>query len=48
LKINSFLENQLQKKNLQSFSQRINNREKEEYFDHQQEQQESKLRETIS
>ncbi len=47
LKTNSFLENWSHKKSLQSSLQRINNREKEEYFDDQQEQWKSELRKTI-
>ncbi len=47
LKINSLLENWLYKKNSQSFLQRIDSWEKEEYFDDQQEQQESELRKTV-
>jgi len=47
LKTNSSLENQSYKKSLQSFLQKINNREKEEYFNDQQEQQKSELRKTV-
>ncbi len=47
LKTNSSFKNWLHKKSLQSFLQRINSWEKEEYFDNQQEQWESELRETI-
>ncbi len=47
LKMNSSFKNWLYKKSLQSFLQRINNQEKEKYFNDQQEQQESELRETI-
>ncbi len=47
LKTNSLLENWSYKKSLQSFLQRINDREKEEYFDDEQEQRESKLRKTV-
>ncbi len=45
--MNSFLKNQSHKKSLQSFLQRIDDWEKEEYFDDQQEQQESELRKTV-
>jgi len=38
LKTNSSLKNQSHKKSLQSSLQKINDREKEEYFDDQQEQ----------
>jgi len=38
LKTNSSFKNQSYKKNLQSFLQRINSQEKEEYFDDQQKQ----------
>ncbi len=47
LKTNLSLKNWSHKKSLQSFLQRINNWEKEEYFDDQQEQRESELRETV-
>ncbi len=47
LKMNSLLENQSHKKNSQSFLQRIDNWEKEEYFDDQQEQWESELKKTV-
>ncbi len=47
LKMNLFLKNWLHKKSLQSFLQRINSWEKEEYFNDQQEQQESELRKTV-
>ena len=47
-KTNSLLENWSHKKNSQSFLQRIDNQEKEEYFNDQQEQWESELRKTVS
>ncbi len=47
LKMNSFLENWLYKKSLQNSLQRINDWEKEEYFNDQQEQWESELKETV-
>ncbi len=47
LKMNSLLENWSYKKSLQSFLQRINDWEKEKYFDNQQEQKELKLRKTV-
>ncbi len=46
-KTNSSLENWSHKKNSQSFLQRIDSQEKEEYFDDQQEQRESELRKTV-
>ncbi len=47
LKTNSSLKNWSHKKSLQSSLQRINNWEKEEYFDDQQKQWESELRKTV-
>jgi len=47
LKTNSSFENQSHKKSSQSSLQKINNQEKEEYFDDQQEQWESELRKTV-
>ena len=47
LKMNLLLENWSHKKNSQSSLQRINSREKEKYFDDQQEQWESELRKTV-
>ncbi len=48
LKTNSSLKNQSHKKSSQSSLQKINDQEKEEYFDDQQEQRESELRKTVS
>jgi len=47
LKTNSLLKNWSHKKNLQSFSQKINSWEKKRYFDDQQEQWESELKKTV-
>jgi len=48
LKTNSSLKNQSHKKSSQSSLQKINDQEKEEYFNDQQEQRESELRKTVS